>query len=337
MSFEIPGPNLSDTPGNNPGNPNLDLLIDQYGGEVESQFKKTSIMRQYVRVRPVRNTDTIVNNRVGRTQLQALVPGVRPTATQTPFGKVALTVDTVIIARDTRSMLNEFQTHFDARMELAQDHGKEIGYFFDEAMIIMAIKGAGTAAPSLILADGSTAPAATQSIGAGKSTTLAAAGDELDPDKLADAIEGIVVLMEEDEIPTDEMVVFVRPTSHRVLRNNNKLVSKDYSPTNGDYAAGRIDTIANARIEKFARIPTAAISGHKLSNVNNSNAYDVSATEAKAVAVVLHPKSLLAGETIPLTNDVWFNKEEKVWFIDSFLAFGVTVNRPDVCGRVLKF
>ena len=62
----------------------------------------------------------------------------------------------------------------------------------------------------------------------------------------------------------------------------------------------------------------------------------MSATEANAVAVFLHPKSLMAGETIPLTSDIWFNREEKQWFIDSFLAFGVTVNRPDCCGAVFK-
>lgn len=323
MSFDNSGPQLSDV--------DSDLLIDQYGGEVESQFKKSSIMRQYVRVRPVRGTDTIVNNRVGRTQLKALVPGVRPPADSTPFGKVSLTVDTVILARDTRSMLNEFQTHFDARMELAQDHGKEIGYFFDQAFLIQAIKGSLQAAP--VLGNGD---AAKQSIGAGKNVTLAGASDHLDPDKLEAAITGILVDMEENEIPTEEILVFVRPTQYKVLSNSNKLLSRDYSPDNGDYSKMRIDEIAGARIVKTARIPQAPISGHFLSNAANGNAYDVSATEAKAVAVLLHPKGLMAGEAIPLTSDMWFNREEKQWFIDSFLSFGVTVNRPDVCGTVFK-
>ncbi len=309
----------------------VDLLLEQYGGEVESQFKKTSIMRQYARVRPVRGTDTITNNRVGRTQLQALTPGVRPEATSTPFGKVSLTVDTVVLARDNRSMLNELQTHFDARMELAQDHGKEIGYFFDEAFIIMGIKGAGMAAPTDTVNS-----AGENSIGAGKSVTLAAAGDELDPDKLYRAIANIIVAMEEDEVPVEELVVFVRPTEFDVLLDNDKLIRSEFSADNGDFAKGIIWSIKGARIVKTARIPRAAKSGHKLSNSRNGNAYDVSATEAKCAAVILHPKSLLAGETIPLTSDIWFNREEKQWFIDSFLAFGVTVNRPDVCGRVLK-
>lgn len=304
------------------------LMIDEYGGEVESQFAKSSIMRQYVKIRPVRNTDTIVNNRVGRTQLTALVAGVRPDPGATGFGKVQLTVDTVILARDNRSMLNEFQIHFNARMELAQDHGKEIGKFFDQAFIIQAIKGSLASAPSFT--------GHNSAFGAGKNTTLTTPGDELDPDELYTGITDLIVEMEEEDIDVEELIVFVRPRQFEVLKNNDKLLSRDYAAGNGDFAKGLIYEINGARIVKTARIPTAAIANHPLSNAGNSNAYNVSSTEAKAVAVILHPKSLLAGETIPLTSDVWFNKEEKQWFIDSFLAFGVTVNRPDVCGAVYK-
>lgn len=323
MSYPIPGPNLSEV--------SVDLLIEQYGGEVESQFAKDSIMREYANIRSVLGTDTIVNNRVGKTTLKKLEPGVRPPADATPFGKVVLTVDTVILARDNRALLNELQTHFNARMELAKDHGKEMGKFFDQAFIIMAIKGALAAAPDL------GAGAAKNPIGAGKNTTLAAAGDEDDPDKLAAAIVSLIVQMEEEEVPTEELVVFVRPTEFQTLLNNNKLLSRDFAAGNGDYAKGIIYEINGVRIVKTARIPTAAITDHFLSNARNGNAYDVSATEAKAVAVLLHPKSFLAGETIALSSDIWFNKEEKQWFIDSWMAFGVTVNRPDCCGAVFSF
>lgn len=308
----------------------IDLLIEQYGGEVESQFAKASFMRQHAKIKAVRGTDTITDNRVGRTKLQALVPGVRPDATQTAFGRVQVTVDTVILARDNRSMLNEFQTHFDARMELAQDHAKELGKFFDQAFIILAIKGAQQSAPT-----GSQGASFNGAFGAGKQVTLTSAGDELDPDKLYTAIASIITQMEEEDIDVDDLVVLVRPKQFEVLKNNDKLLSKWFSEGNGDFAKNTIYEINGARIIKTARIPITTITGHPLSNAHNSNAYDVGSTDASSVAVILHPKSLLAGETIPLTSDVWFNKEEKQWFIDSFLAFGVTVNRPDVCGVVL--
>jgi len=306
---------------------NLDDLLDEFGGGVESQFAKTSFMRGHADVRTVRGTDTIVNNRVGKTSLIALTPGVRPDATATGFGKVSLTVDTVILSRSNQGMLNTFQEHFNVRSELAKDQGKEIGKFFDEAFIIQAIKGAHQAAPSGLGG----------AIGAGKVVEFTAAGDETDPDKLDDAIVGVITAMEEEDVDLDELVVLVRPTTHRTLQKNDKLVSVDYSSGNGNRAKGIVEEIGGARIIKTARIPTAAITAHKLSNVANSNAYNLTAEQADTIAVIMHPKSLLAGETIPLTVDIWFSKEEKQWFVDSFLAFGVTVNRPDVCGAVRKY
>lgn len=320
MSYEIPGPNLSDLP--------IELMIDQYGGAVESQFAKDSIMRQYANIRTIRGTDTIVNNRVGKTTIKKLEPGVRPPADNTPFGKVSVTVDTVVLMRDNRSMLNEFQTHFDARAELGKDHGKELGKFFDQAFLIMAIKGAQTAAPDF------GAGAAKNSIGAGKELNLTNAGDEADPDILAKAITDILVAMEEEEIPVEEMVVFVRPTEFQTLLENNKLMSSEFSSGNGDYAKRMIHVIGDTRIVKTARIPRVVDDAHYLSNASNGYAYNVTAKDARAVAVFVHPKSFLAGETIPLTTDVYFNKEEKQWFIDAWMSFAVAVNRPDCCGAV---
>lgn len=321
MSFDNTGPNLSDV--------DRGLMIEEYGGAVESQFAKESIMRQYAAIRAVRGTDTITNNRVGKTALKKLVPGVRPPADPTPFGKVSLTVDTVVLARDTRSMLNEFQIHFDARAELGKDHGKQIGKFFDEAFIIQGIKGAQMAAPDFGMTPDR------NSIGAGKVVTLTAPGDEDDPDILAQAITDILVAMEEEEIPVEESLVFVRPTRYNTLLNNNKLISDEFSPGNGDYARQMIHRIADTRIVKTARIPQEVNNDHFLSNASNGMAYNVTETDARAVAVIIHPKSFLAGETIPLTSNVFFSDIEKTWFIDSWLAFGVTVNRPDVCGVVL--
>jgi hypothetical protein len=320
MSFDNTGPNLSDV--------DKGLMIEEYGGAVESQFAKDSIMRQYTSIRPVRGTDTITNNRVGKTSLKKLVPGVRPPADATPFGKVSLTVDTVVLARDQRSLLNDFQIHFDARAELGKDHGKQIGKFFDQAFIIMGIKGSLMAAPDFGMG------AEKNSIGAGKSIVLSAAGDEDDPDILATAITDILVQMEEEEAPVEEMLILIRPTQYNTLLNNNKLIDAEFSPGNGDYASMRITKIADTRIVKTARIPREADTDHLLSNADNNFAYNISGQETRAMAVIIHPKSFLAGETIPLTSTVFFSDLEKSWFIDSWLSFGVSVNRPDLCAAV---
>lgn len=318
MALPTDSGHLSDQPS--------DELIEKFTGRVEKQFAKSSIMRQYATVETVKGTDTLINRRVGRTVLKKVTAGVRPEANKTQQGRVQVVVDTIVLARDNVALLSTFQQDINMQQTLSEDHGKELGKFFDEAFIIQGIKGALQAAPSNL----------NGAIGAGKNFTFSATNDDLDPDKLEDAIANILVEMAEEDIDTNEVVVFVRPTHHRVLYKNDKLVSKEFSPENGDYAKAMVNFIGDSRIVSTARIPKAAITGHKLSNADNSNAYDVSASEAKAVAVLLHPRSLLAGETIPLTTQIYYSKEELQWFIDSYLAFGVSVNRPDCCGAVFK-
>ena len=299
-------------------------MIEEFGGMVDSQFAKASMMRKFVPVQNITGTDTKIMRRAGKTTLQKVTDGVRPGATKTNFGKVAVTVDTLILARDNQALLNTFQADFNVRAELAKDHGKELGKFFDEAFLIQAIKSANLSAPANL----------NGAFGAGKPRTLAAALDEQDPDKLYAKIASIITEMQEEDIDTDECAIFVRPTEYDVLTNHDKLMSRDFSTANGDFADGKLLTIKGCPLVQTARIPKAAITGHKLSNENNDNAYDVSAAEARAKAVILHPQSLLAGETIPLQSKIHYSDVELQWFIDAYMAFGVTNRRPDVCGAV---
>jgi hypothetical protein len=299
-------------------------MIEQYGGAVDSQFAKKSMMRGFVDVKSVKGTDTILNRRVGKTSLTTLTAGVRPAAAKTSFGSTSLTIDTVVMARDNRSMLNEFQIDFNARAELGKDHGKELGKLFDESMLIAGIKGAAASAPAGL----------NGAFGAGTTAALATAGDELDPTKFYTALETGVVSMQLKDMDTDECVIFVTPTQYAVLLNNDKLVNQDYSKENGDFANGMFKTVMGVPVVQTNRLPTAAITGHALSTAANSSFYDVSAAEARTEALILHPSALMVGETIPLTSDVYFSKIERQWFIDSLMAYGANFNRPDAAYAV---
>ncbi len=305
-------------------------MIEEYGGAVDSQFTKSSIMRGFVNITKLINTDSKIKRRVGRTTVKKVVAGVRPDATPTSFGRTGVTVDSISLARDNRALLNEFQTDFNARAELGKDHGKELGKLFDQAFLIAAIKGSEAGAPTD--ADGGNYNGA---FGAGNVNTLAVANDELDPVKFYEAIAEEITAMEEDEIDIEECVVFVRPTQADVLLNNDKLLNKDFSMDNGDFANGTFKTLKGVPVVTTTRIPTAAIADHVMSDAKNNNFYNVSAAQAKTKAVIMHPKSLFAAETIPLTSKVYYEDTELQWFIDSYLAFGVNYDRPD-CTRTVR-
>ena len=289
-------------------------------------------MREYVTIKPVRGTDTVTNDRIGKTALQKVTPGTRPQSDAPQFDNVSVKVDTIVLARSNQHKLDEFQEHYNTRMEIGQDHGKEIGKFFDEAFIIQAIKSA----LLVTVADGGTytAPPGFQS---GNRVELAAANDEQDPLKLQRGIEDVCQAIEEKDVDLDGGVILVAPAQYYTLLRNDKLIDSDFSLGNGNYAHGKVLKSNGLPVVKTNRIPTEDITGHYLSNAGNDNAYDIADDETDCVALVMLPKALLAGETIPLTSKVYYSEIELQWFIDSYLAFGVTPNRAEHAGVVMKY
>lgn len=309
----------------------MPLHIEEYGGEVETQIIKTSIMKQYVPMRSVLGTDTVTNNRMGTTALQAVTPGLRPESHAPEFDNISVKVDTIVMARSNTHLLDDFQASFDVRAELGQDHGKIIGRFLDESFIIQGIKSA-----LVTIGTGNGDKTAPEGFQGGTAITLGAAGDELDPDKLQRALEDMCQAIEEKDVDIENAIILMAPAQYYALKRNDKLVSGDYSTGNGDYAKGTLLESNGVRIESTNRIPNADISNHFLSNPGNGNAYDVSGVEADCVALLLMPKALLAGETIPLTSNVHYSDIELQWFVDSYLSYGVTPNRSEFAGVVLR-
>lgn len=325
------------------------LYIEQYGGEVEKRFLKKSFMRQFFKFKQVRGTDTITNDRMGSTSLQKVSRGVRPTDSAPTFDNISVKVDTIVLARTTQFLLDDFLSHINVRKEVGEEHGKEIGKFFDESFLVQGIKAAqiSNKDPDGVVLGGwpsggtyaqriRTAPKDFQGA---TPLMMKLAGDELDAEALVQRIHNMCQAIEEKDVDLDGAVILLRPAQYYVLLENDKLLSKDFSTANGDYASGSVMKVNGIRVQTTNRFPKADQVGetHFLSNAGNGNAYDVTQDEVDCVAVLLMPKALLAGETIPLTSKVYYDDKELQWFIDSYLAYGVTPNRAEMAAALFKY
>lgn len=332
--------------GVNSGNINP-LYIEQYGGEVETRILKESFMRQFFNFKTVRGTDTVTNDRMGHTALQKVARGIRPSDSSPTFDNISVKVDTIVLARTNQFLLDEFLAHIDVRKEVGVEHGKTIGKFFDEAFIVQGIKAAQITNqdPTGVKSGGwaggvggypeivRTAPEGFQGA---TPVMLDNTGDEEDPEALVFAIQNMCQAIEEKDVDLDGGVILVRPAQYYVLLRNDKLLNNDFSTANGDYAKGKVLEANGMRIQMTNRFPKVGDEAktHFLSNAGNGNAYDVTAEDINCVALFLQPKALLAGETIPLTSKVYYSDAELQWFIDSYLAFGVTPNRAEMAAGI---
>lgn len=313
------------------GDPLKDVT-EQFTGMVEGTIARTSLMHGFIPVRSVRNTSTISSRGISKAKLQRIVPGVTPSPSTEPnTSKIFLTIDTVIIARNAEPMLDEFQVDFNYQGEVAREQAQLISNTYDETFFIMGAKAAMmTASP---YGNSTQMPGH----GTGNIVTLANATDHKDPAKIYKAISDVIEkMLEQDVNPTQEdMLVVLPPSAFMALQMSEYIV-------NGEYVTSADEKLKSQYVFSAWGIPVVTsnnavfgkkIEGHLLSNERNNNAYDGDFT--KVIGQIISPRAFLAGSTIPVTSKVFWDDLSKMWFIDSWLSFGVTVNRPEFAGVIL--
>jgi hypothetical protein len=257
-----------------------------------------------------------------------VTPGVPLDGIKSDFAKASVTVDTVIAAREFFSLLEVFQTQMDVRREVATEQGKEIAKFFDQAILIQALKAARLA--NSAYANGT---AGKPSGHAGGSIQTLASADRADPDKLYAAIKGALTKMElKDVVPReDDVIIVVNPQDYSTLIDAEKLINMNYVTSTGNKVNdGFLLKAVGVPVFSSNNLPNSVIAGHKLTTDFNNFDGDFS----KTVASIFSPKAVMAGATIPVESDVFYEKMYKSWVVDSHLAFSVGPNRAEYAAEV---
>lgn len=302
------------------------LMIEQYTGIVEGTIARESKLAKWIPMRTLKGTSTAQSYGVSGAELQAIVPGQTPDGTGTDFNKATVTVDTHILARNYLPELDVFQTEYDARAEIGREQGEIMARFMDQAFLIQAAKAAAlTVSPY----------GAMDSFKGGSTATLT--GDATDPAVVEAALLNLYKQMAQKDVNVsagnflavvDADIFFALLESERII-NANYITSKGTKVENGWVLKS-----FGVPVEHSENLPKGVVSGHKLSNARNSNAYDGDFTGLKGV--ILSPRALMAASTIPVRSDVFFDKVSKSWIVDTDTAFGIAANRAEFAGRIVE-
>jgi hypothetical protein len=308
------------------------LITEKFTGVVEGTLNRRSVIKPMIAMEQVVGTDTIRADAVGESVIQVLSQSAGqaaiPDGSPADFSKINLTVDTVVLARTTFATIDEYQQNFDKLAKVAEEHGKKMAKFIDQAFFIQAAKSAALA--------NSAYGATMDGHFGGYTKTLSAAGDATDPAKLYAAILDVLEKMSAKDVDVlaDGVVIAVKPAQYFALAQNEFLIRGDYITSYGN--------TVNVNMLKAWGVPVMMsnnymgglnITAHQLSNARNSNAYNGDFT--KHVATAFAPKSLLAGETIPLQSKMFYSDTRKLWFVDAWTAFGVTPNRGEFAANIV--
>ena len=310
------------------------LHLEEYTGIVESTIARKSALEGRIPFRTVKGTSMVTNFAVGESTLQKVTPGVQLDGTRNDFSKKTLHVETVIAARNVLPLIEVFQTEYDARKEIGMEHGKKMAKFRDQALFIQAIKAGLSTDSAYRGADAAGKPAGHFG---GSQQVLGAAGDALDPAKLLAAIAAMLTKMELKDVDprSDDVMIGVKPDTFATLMQAEQLVNMNWMNSEGNSIQSWVLKAYGVPIVSTNNfVGGEVIAGHFLDTVNNGNAF--SGDYSKVVACAFAPRALLAGETIPLTTDVFYDKLSKSWFVDAHTAYSATTNRNEFAAVILK-
>lgn len=312
------------------------LLIEKFTGRVHESMTTGENLMAYFDVQEVTGTNKVTEKYIGVTALEVLAPGSPPKGNVTEFDNNSLTVDTVIIARNTVQLLNDVQKDIDGlssklSKNQAGQHKKLEDKMLTQQLVFSAISN--TAAKQ----------SKPRVAGHGYSQLVTAKTEDLEdnPNLVLAALESLIEAMvapvdsEADGAELNELAIMMPWKYFNILRDAERICNSEYSisESNGAPIQGFTLKSYNIPVIPTNRIAKAAEKS-LLSNPQNGNRYDTLATMLGVVAIVFAPEALLVGRSISLIGDIWQDKGTKAYIIDSWQAEGAICSRWDRVGLV---
>lgn len=301
------------------------LLIEKFNGKVNEQYMKGENILSYFDVQTVTGTNTVSNKYLGETELQVLAPGQSPNATPTQADKNQLVIDTTVIARNTVAHIHDVQGDIDSlKPKLAMNQAKQLKRLEDQMAIQQMLLGG--------IANTKVKRNKPRVKGHGFSINVNVTESEAlaNPQYVMAAVEYALEQQLEQEVDISDVAIMMPWKFFNALRDADRIVDKTYTISqSGATINGFVLSSYNCPVIPSNRFPTFAQgqAHHLLSNEDNGYRYDPIAEMNGAVAVLFTADALLVGRTIEVTGDIFYEKKEKTYYIDTFMAEGAIPDR----------
>lgn len=301
------------------------LLIEKFNGKVNEQYLKGENIMSYFDVQSVTGTNTVSNKYLGETELQVLAPGQSPAATATQVDKNQLVIDATVIARNTVAHLHDVQGDIDSlKPKLAANQAKQLKRMEDEMLIQQMLLGG--------ISNTKDKRDKPRVKGHGFSVNVNILESEAlaNPQYVMAAVEMALEQQVEQEVDISDVAILMPWRYFNCLRDADRIVDKSYTISeSGATIQGFVLKSFNCPVIPSNRFPkfTTGAAHHPLSNEDNGYRYDATYEMNGAVAVLFTADALLVGRSIDVTGDIFYEKKEKTYYIDTFLSEGAIPDR----------
>lgn len=318
------------------------LAIEKFNGQVKRAYSTDPNLMQYFDLQEVTGTNVISNKYMGVTQVQALAPGKDVRGSEVQFDKNSLVVDTTLISRNLVGMLDDVQDDIMTKGKLAEEQVTALKTLENRMLLQQCIYGATTNTQKL--------RAKPRVKGHGFSIVhgIESAEALANPLKLMAGIEWVLEDMIMQNVDVNKLTIFMPWIEFNCLRDAERIVDARYNTASGSTVTGFVLKSYNVPVVPCNDFPNKKrdhqdIDGenqehHLLSNANNNYRYDVNTTKGQqaCAALIMGREGLMVGRSIALQGKIWFNDNNKTWYIDTWMSEGAIPDRWEHLGALLR-
>jgi N4-gp56 family major capsid protein len=302
---------------NNSGTGYNDLFLKVFSGEVLATFGRENQMLNMTTVRTISSGKSAQFPVTGTIASGYHTVGNEIVGTQVKHNEKIINIDDMLLAHAFLAEIDELKNHYDVRSIYSKEMGQALAKKVDQHLLQL-----------IVLAS---AGASTITGGNGGSNVIDADCKTNATSMVASIFEAVQKLDEKD-VPTSDRYCVVTPDVYYQLSNIDKLVSRDFSSNNGDFAKGQVVMVGGVRIVKSNTAVTAftdqssAISG-------TNNTYNVDAQHVGAV--VFHKSAVGSVKLKDLVLENTYDPRRLGNLMTARLAMGSGILRPESAVRII--
>lgn len=310
------------------------LLIEKFDGQVKRAYQEKLGMMSYFDLKEVQGTNSVSNKYMGTTAVQGLSPGKSVKGQESEFDKNQLVIDTVVIARNIVWTLHDVQDDIQVKGKLAEEQVDAMVNLEDRLLIQQLCFGA--------IANTEAKRTKPRVKGHGFSIDCLVKAETMDyPNAVMAALEFVLEKQLEQNTPLNKFAAIMPWKYFNVLRDAERIVNANYNTATGAMIEGFVLKSYNLPVVPTNQMPNknrdhrdvdGVVQDHHLfSKASNNNRYDVidsgANTMADVVAVIFGTEGLMVGRSISMQGKIWWNDDNKCFYIDTWMSEGAIPDR----------
>ena len=293
------------------------LFLKVFSGEVLASFAQENKMLGMSTVRTISSGKSAQFPVTGTIASSYHTVGNEILGTAVKHNEKIINIDDMLLSHAFIAEIDELKSHYDARSTYSKEMGTALGNKVDQHLLqLVVLASAGSANVT----------------GGDTGGSVVDADCKTNATSLISSVFEAIQKLDENNVPSNDRAIVVTPDVYYQLCNVDKLVSRDFSSSNGDFGKGSVVNIGGVPVIK-SNTAVTAFTDQSAAITGTNNTYNV---DAQYVGAVVFHKSAVG--TVKLKDMVMENTYDPRRLgnlLTARLAMGSGILRPESAIRII--